>query len=91
MNGTMDDMFEEVLAICLDRLADGDDVDACAADFPECPELRPLLEIADALSKVGPMAPRTSGSPCAAPRKRARETPKWLIIRTQDRSLRPTG
>ena len=47
----MDEMFEEVLAICLDRLSDGDDVESCVADFPECPDLQPLLEIAAALTR----------------------------------------
>ena len=50
MDETMDEMFEEVLAICLDRLSDGDDVESCVADFPECPDLQPLLELAAALS-----------------------------------------
>ncbi len=40
------ELFEEVLAFCLDRLADGDAPEACAADFPEYPDLLLLLEIA---------------------------------------------
>lgn len=74
----MDEMFEEVLAICLDRLADGDDVAACVADFPECPELRPLLELAAALSET------------ANAQVQAERGPTWLIQRPANR-LRPTG
>jgi hypothetical protein len=76
----MDEMFEEVLAICLDRLSDGDDIESCVADFPECPELRDLLEIAAALS-----------SSSAADNARVDQTPTWLFP-PQDRGLlRPTG
>ena len=32
MDETMDEMFEEVLAICLDRLSDGDSVDVVVSD-----------------------------------------------------------
>ena len=74
----MDEMFEEVLAICLDRLADGDDVAACVADFPECPELEPLLELAAALSEAANL------------QARAERGPTWLIQRPTNR-LRPTG
>src|SRR5688572_28893363 len=49
MDDTMDEMFDEVLAICLDRLSDGDDAESCVADYPECPDLQPLLELAAAL------------------------------------------
>lgn len=77
----MDDLFDEVLALCLDRLADGDDVDACVIDFPECPDLRPLLEIAQALAASGPRAvgqPSTGGDPSGImflePRRRLRPT-----------------
>jgi hypothetical protein len=59
----MNDMFEEVLAICLDRLADGDTVAACVADFPECPDLEPLLSLAAALSDVGATAPQPVRGP----------------------------
>ena len=52
MDEAMDEMFDEVLAICLDRLSDGDDVASCAADYPECPDLQPLLELTAALSSV---------------------------------------
>ena len=75
----MDDMFEEVLAICLDRLSDGDDVESCVADFPECPELGPLLEIAAALSSASEENNR-----------RSNRTPMWLKSRGR-RDLRPTG
>ena len=46
----MEEIFEEVLALCLDRLADGDSPQACAVDFPDFPDLLSLLEIAAALS-----------------------------------------
>lgn len=75
----MDDMFEEVLAICLDRVSDGDDVESCVADFPECPELGPLLEIAAALSSASEEHHR-----------RSNRTPAWLKSRER-RELRPTG
>lgn len=74
----MNEMFEEVLAICLDRLADGDAVAACVADFPECPELEPLLELAAALSET------------ANAQVQAERGPTWLIQRPANR-LRPTG
>jgi hypothetical protein len=76
----MDDMFEEVLAICLDRLSDGDDIASCVADFPECPELQPLLEIAAALSAASDEAA-----------KRDDRAPKWLRPRHDEIRLRPTG
>jgi hypothetical protein len=59
----MNDMFEEVLAICLDRLADGDSVADCVADFPECPDLEPLLTLAAALSDVGTAVPQPVRGP----------------------------
>jgi hypothetical protein len=74
----MNEMFEEVLAICLDRLADGDSVAACVADFPECPELESLLELAASLSETGHA------------RVKAERGPTWLIQRPAKR-LRPTG
>jgi hypothetical protein len=77
---TMDDMFEEVLAICLDRLSDGDDVESCVADFPECPDLPPLLEIAAALSALS-----------AADSGQADRAPTWLLPRRCSDRLRPTG
>ena len=76
----MDEMFEEVLAICLDRLSDGDDVASCVADFPECPDLEPLLEIAAALSAA-------SGDTV---RRKDRAT-TWLRPRHDEIRLRPTG
>jgi hypothetical protein len=76
----MDEMFEEMLAICLDRLSDGDDVESCVADFPECPDLRPLLEIAAALS-----ASTASGS------VRAARQPTRLVPWQPEQLLRPTG
>ena len=79
MDETMDEMFEEVLAICLDRLSDGDDLESCVADYPECPDLQPLLEIAAALSA----APADS--------RRVDRTPTWLPTRRHEVRLRPTG
>ena len=76
----MDEMFEEVLAICLDRLSDGDDVASCVADFPDCPDLQPLLEIAAALSVASDGAAR-----------RRDRTPTWLLPRHDEIRLRPTG
>ncbi len=76
----MDEMFEEVLAICLDRLSDGDDVESCVADFPECPDLQPLLELAAALSDVS-----------ADDDDRANREPTWLRPRHLQNRLRPTG
>jgi len=49
----MNDLFDELLSICLDRLEDGDTVADCMADFPECSELKPLLETATALTALG--------------------------------------
>jgi hypothetical protein len=76
----MDEMFEEVLAICLDRLSDGDDIESCVADFPECPDLQPLLEIAAALSSAS-----------AADNARVDREPTWLRPRQPVTWLRPTG
>jgi hypothetical protein len=76
----MDEMFEEVLAICLDRLSDGDDVASCVADFPECPDLEPLLELAAALSAASDDTV-----------KRVDRAPTWLRPRRSEVSLRPTG
>jgi hypothetical protein len=80
MDETMDDMFDEVLAICLDRLSDGDDVESCVADYPECPDLQPLLELAAALSSTS-----------ADNVKRADRAPAWLAPRRHEERLRPTG
>lgn len=80
MDETMDEMFEEVLAICLDRLSDGDDVESCVADYPECPDLRPLLEIAAALTAMS-----------AENHRRVDRTPTWLLPRRHEERLRPTG
>ena len=76
----MDEMFEEVLAICLDRLSDGDDVASCVADFPDCPDLRPLLEIAAALSATSDDAVR-----------RRDRAPTWMLRQHDQIRLRPTG
>src|SRR5581483_9562323 len=46
---SMTEMFDEVLAICLDRLTDGDTIDQCVDDYPACPELRETLEVAELL------------------------------------------
>ena len=76
----MDEMFEEVLAICIDRLSDGDDIASCVADFPECPDLQPLLEIAAALS--------AASDDTVSRKDRA---PTWLRPRRDEITLRPTG
>lgn len=76
----MDEIFEEVLAICLDRLTDGDDIASIVADFPEYPDLRPLLEIAAALSDAA-----------ADSYQQADRAPTWLMPRRDDERLRPTG
>ena len=55
----MEEVFEEVLALCLDRVVDGDSPAACAADFPDYPDLLPLLEFAGGLSAL----PRSEPSP----------------------------
>lgn len=80
MDETMDELFEEVLAICLDRLSDGDDVESCVADYPECPDLGPLLELAAGLSATS-----------AESVKRADRAPTWLLPRRNEKRLRPTG
>ena len=76
----MEDMFDEVLAICLDRLSDGDDIASCVADYPECPDLQPLLELAAALTEVGEDENR-----------RQDRAPTWLSPRKAAQRLRPTG
>jgi hypothetical protein len=80
MDEMMDEIFEEVLAICLDRLSDGEDVDSCLADYPDRSDLRPLLEIAAALITA-------SGDH----RRRADRAPVWLMPRRHAERLRPTG
>jgi hypothetical protein len=80
MDGFMDEMFEEVLAICLDRLADGDTVAACVAAHPEYPDLQPLLEIAAALRQAS-----------ADDSRRTDRTPTWMQPRQESVPLRPTG
>ena len=80
MDESMDELFEEVLAICLDRLSDGDTIEACMADFPECPDMRPLLDLAAALSDL------------ADDERRGRDaSPAWLKPRRALDLLRPTG
>ena len=76
----MDEMFEEVLAICLDRVTDGDSVASCVADYPERPDLEPLLELAAALTAV---------AEDAGPRED--RAPTWLTPRKPAKRLRPTG
>ena len=76
----MDDMFEEVLAICLDRLSDGDDIESCITDFPECLDLLPLLEIVAALRAL---SDDDNGH--------ADRAPAWLLPRHRAERLRPTG
>ena len=80
MDDMLEDMFDEVLAICLDRLSDGDDIASCVADFPECPDLEPLLELAAALT--------TAADDDAGGGNRA---PTWLAPRPAEQRLRPTG
>jgi hypothetical protein len=80
MDEKMDELFEEVIAICLDRLSDGDSIEACVADFPECPDLQPLLEIAAALTATA-----------ADDHKRSDRSPTWLQPRRNLKRLRPTG
>ena len=80
MDENMDELFEEVLAICLDRLSDGDTVEACMADFPECPDMRPLLELAAALHGLADAERRGPGA-----------LPTWLKPRRALEWLRPTG
>jgi hypothetical protein len=80
MDEMMDEIFEEMLAICLDRLSGGEDVDSCLADYPDCSDLRPLLEIAAALIAAS-----------ADHRRRAGRTPVWLMPRRHGDRLRPTG
>ena len=48
----MEEVFDEVLAVCLDRIVDGDSAEACAAEFPEFPDLLPLLQLANDLRSV---------------------------------------
>ena len=61
----MIDLFDELLAICLDRLADGDTVADCVMDFPEVPDLGPMLETAAALMALGAERPSRSWVPAA--------------------------
>jgi len=66
----MEELFEEALALCLDRVADGDSPASCADDFPELQGLLPLLQLAAGLIALGRSRPeplwlRTSGvRPC---------------------------
>jgi hypothetical protein len=80
MDEMMDGIFEEVLAICLDRLSDGEDVDSCLADYPDRSDVRALLEIAAALIAAS-----------ADHRQRADRAPVWLMPRRHRERLRPTG
>jgi len=70
----MEELFEEALALCLDRVADGDSPANCADDFPELHGLLPLLQLAAALLTLGrtrtePLWLRTSGvRPCKSRR-----------------------
>ncbi len=57
----MIDLFDELLSICLDRIADGGTVAECVADFPEDPELEGLLELASALMAKGDEEQRAAG------------------------------
>ena len=66
----MEEVFEEVLALCLDRVSDGDSAEACAAEFPEFSDLLPLLQLATSLWSL----PREEPSPgwLASPGDRVR-------------------
>ena len=71
------DLFDELLSICLDRVADGDTVADCMADFPDCPELARLLETAAALmvlrdERPSRPGPRPSRGCVAAPSNESR-------------------
>lgn len=49
----MEELFEEALALCLDRVADGDSPSSCADSFPEFTTLLPLLQLAAELIALG--------------------------------------
>jgi hypothetical protein len=78
----MNDIFDEVLAQCLDRLTDGDSVEVCAADYPEHPDLGPTLEIAALLMRSG----IANAEPHWLRSSQVRLTTSFGL-----RSLRPTG
>jgi hypothetical protein len=78
----MSEMFEEVVAICLDRLTDGDTVAQCAADYPECQDLRETLEVAELLM--------ATAAERAEPRW-LRRSRRRIVTGFGLRSLRPTG
>ncbi len=69
----MIDLFDELLSICLDRLADGDTVADCVMDFPDVPELEGLLETAAALIALQEARPTRTWAPVAGelPTRRA--------------------
>ena len=70
----MIDLFDELLSICLDRIADGDTIADCVMDFPEVPDLEGLLETAAALMAfqeerpARPFIPVTDGRPAVRTR-----------------------
>ncbi len=68
----MIDLFDELLSICLDRLADGDTVADCVMDFPEVPDLGPMLETAAALMSLRDERPSRPWMPLAPERPSAR-------------------
>ncbi len=82
----MEEIFDEVLALCLDRVADGDDPATCAADFPEFPELLALLEPAAQLSSL----PRPEPDPTWLARSRDRVAARLAQRRTGQRTRPPT-
>ncbi|MHC4501423.1 MAG: hypothetical protein ACYS21_20220, partial [Planctomycetota bacterium] len=65
--------FEQVLNICLDRLHDGDPVDACLASYPAHAErLAPLLRVAQFLQAPDGPSMSAEGFDVAQARMRAR-------------------
>jgi hypothetical protein len=78
----MNDTFDEVLAICLDRLTDGESVARCAADYPEHPGLGPSLEVAEALMRFA----ASNAEPRWLRTSQVRLTSNFGL-----RRLRPTG
>ena len=64
----MIDLFDELLSICLDRLADGDTVADCVADFPEVPDLEGLLETAAVLTSMQVERPSRPWMPASSDR-----------------------
>ena len=68
----MIDLFDELLSICLDRLADGDTVADCVMDFPEVPDLEGLLETAATLMVLQEERPARPSMPVGSDRPAVR-------------------